>query len=115
MKVTRFADMTFAPPERRDEPRISLDDRPVKVRGDDLGTEWWRGAQWSVTEHGIERRDGTYFIAKDRLLEDLPGFSWPEHMAGKIWVDIDEFTTAWLVALVLHGYRPARGATCCAA
>lgn len=92
------------PRPRRSEPCIALDNTPVKVRGDALGTEWWRGKQWSVTEHGIECRDGTYFIAKDRLLEDLPRFSWPEHMAGKIWVDIDEFTTAWLVALVLHGY-----------
>lgn len=84
-------------------PRISLDDTPVKLRGDALGTEWWRGAQWSVTAHGIECRDGCYFIAKDRLLEN-PSYSWPQHMAGKVWVDIDEFTTAWLVGLVLHGY-----------
>ncbi len=30
--------------------------------------------------------------------------SWPQQMSGKIWVDVDEFTTAGLVALVLHGY-----------
>ena len=76
----------------------------MPVRGEDLGTEWWRGSQWSVTEHGIECRDGTYFIDKNRLLEDLPAHSWPEHMAEKTWVDVDDFTTAWMVALVLHGY-----------
>jgi hypothetical protein len=31
-----------------------------------------------------------------------PDYPWPRHMAEKDWVDIDEFTTAWPVALVLH-------------
>jgi hypothetical protein len=32
---------------------------------------------------GIECLDGTYFIEGKRLLEDLPEWSWPQHMAEK--------------------------------
>jgi hypothetical protein len=83
---------------------LAIAKNEVKVRGDRLDEIWWRGAQWAVTDRGIECLDGTYFIDKARLLEE-PDYSWPQHMSGKGWVDIDEFTTAWLVALVLHGYR----------
>ena len=85
---------------------IELSSAPVKVRGEALDEIWWRGKQWAVTSYGIECLDGTYFFTADRLLEDLPsGRSWAEHMAEKIWVDVDEFVTAWLVALVLHGHE----------
>jgi hypothetical protein len=76
----------------------------VAVRGEQPSQIWWRGAQWAVTTSGIERLDGTYSIKADRLLEDEPDYSWPEHMAGKGWIDVDEFVTAWLVALAMHGY-----------
>ena len=50
---------------------------------------------------------GSSAIERERLLE-LPEHSWPEHTAGKIWVDVDEFATAWLIALLLHGYKAKR-------
>jgi hypothetical protein len=86
-------------PSRR-TPQIAIADNEVTMRGDRLGNIWWRGAQWAVTEDGIERLDGGYVIEKTRL-QELP---WPLHMAGKVWVDIEEFATAWLVGLMLHGY-----------
>lgn len=81
---------------------IAIASDPVPLRGEALGEIWWRGRQWAVTSDGIERLDGTYVIERSRLVE-YPEESWPEHMAGKIWVDVPEFTTAWLVALLLHG------------
>jgi hypothetical protein len=98
-----FLARDLPPPRRRDVPRIELSSEPVKIRGEELGEIWWRGKQWAVTSHGIEALDGCYFIAKDRFAEDLPEYSWPEHMAGKNWVDADEFATAWLLAIFLHG------------
>jgi hypothetical protein len=63
----------------------------------------WRGRQWAVTEYGIECLGGTYCIEAKRLVEDIQDWGWPAHMAEKDWVDRDEFATAWLVALALHG------------
>lgn len=92
------------PRQRRDVERIAIADNEVKCRGEALGEIWWRGAQWAVTSDGIEALDGTYVIEKDRLPDAGKEFPWPLHMAGKGWVDNDEFTTAWMVALLLHGY-----------
>ena len=82
--------------------KIAADKKPVKSRGERLSPIWWQGKQWAVTERGIECRDGTYFIAADRLPGTNP--SWPIHMAGKTWVDLDDFCTAFLIALLLHGH-----------
>lgn len=76
--------------------------------GKELGPILWSGRQWAVTEHGIERLNGNYFIDKSRLGDDL-GLSdyggWCEHMGMKSWVDTDDFITAWLIGLTLFGYR----------
>ncbi len=85
-------------PCRGDAP-IEYSDNPVPVRGDPLHRILWRGRQWAVTEYGIECLDGTYPIERDRLGTE----PWPMHVTGKMWVDSDDFTTAWLVALSLHG------------
>lgn len=87
---------------RGDAP-VALDRTPVPVRGETLSAVWWRGRQWAVTEHGIEALDGTYAIGAETLTLDLSAHSWPQHMAEKRWVDNEEFATAWLVALALHG------------
>jgi hypothetical protein len=87
---------------------IYMNKAPVHCRGEELGEMWWQGRQWAVTEHGIECRDGSYCITKDRLAETLPLSDvpeWPAHMAEKIWADIPDFCTAYLVALSLHGCR----------
>lgn len=81
---------------------VEMDRTPVRQRGDILGTIWWRGRQWAVTSDGVEALDGTYFIAKDRLTENMK-HAWPAHVTQKTWVDREDFCTAWLVALAMHG------------
>jgi hypothetical protein len=50
----------------------------------------WQGAQWAVTAYGIESRDGSYTISKDRLSDPY----WLDHMSEKEWVDIGDFAEA---------------------
>lgn len=83
---------------------IETDRTPITVRGDAPGAMFWRGKQWAVTEHGIECLDGTYFIEKSRLLEGLGRHSWLDQMAEKTWVNIDEFCTCWMIAVLFHGF-----------
>jgi len=90
-------------PERRGVARIELSSEPVNLRGEPRHEIWWRGTQWAVTEYGIERLGGTHVIEAGRLLES-PKYPWPIHMAGKSWCDLEEFTTAWMVAILLHGH-----------
>lgn len=87
---------------KRGVARIEMASNPVTVRGEALDEIWWRGKQWAVTAHGIECLDGTYQFDAARLAEN-PDYLWPKHMDGKDWVDIEEFSTAWMVALLLHG------------
>ncbi len=76
----------------------------VKVSGEQLAEVWWRGNQWAVTEHGLERLDGTYAINKAQLLEKIDEHPWPVHMSRKTWCDQDDFATAWMVSILLHGF-----------
>lgn len=88
---------------------IAIDNSEVKVRADELAEIWWRGKQWAVTSRGIEARDGTYFIAAHRLMESFEEWPWPRQLSEKEWCDIDDFCTAFMVGLVLHGYSKADG------
>uniref|UniRef100_UPI003BA88F44 hypothetical protein n=1 Tax=Stappia sp. TaxID=1870903 RepID=UPI003BA88F44 len=83
---------------------IALDETQVHVQGEQLADIWWRGKQWAVTEYGIEALDGTYYVEKDRLLEEAENWPWPRQLGTKRWVDPDEFCTAFMVAIVLHGF-----------
>jgi hypothetical protein len=83
---------------------IETDRTMIPVRGDAPGEIFWRGKQWAVTVHGLECLDGTYFVEKGRLDEDLGAHSWLDQLAEKTWVDIDDFVTAWMVAVLYHGY-----------
>jgi hypothetical protein len=84
--------------------KIVVSKERVKCRGDRLSRIWWQGKQWAVTSFGIERRDGLYVIEKARLGKDHDGQpGWLLHMAGK-GIDFDDFATAYLVGLALHGY-----------
>lgn len=95
---------------------------PVPLRGDALDEVWWQGRQWAMTSFGLERRDGTYPIEADRLYErpyhdGYLAWCWPLHMAGKCWIDIHDFCTAFAVALALHprlARRSRSGAATCA-
>ncbi len=90
-----------------DGTHIAIDTTPVRNRGEELHETIWQGRQWAVTEYGIEARDGKYALPAERLSEarehsghQLP--DWPLHMAEKIWVDIHDFYTAFLVALACY-------------
>lgn len=97
------ADLAGRPiPPRRKLNGILHDTTAVKSRGDALGKVWWQGRQWAVTSDGIEARNGLYHIAADRVLEDVDVHTWVDHMAAKTWVDLEDFATAWLVAVALH-------------
>lgn len=92
-----------------DEPIMShaADAGSIEVRGDKLSEIWWRGSQWAVTRYGLERLDGGYFIEAERLAEGgATAHGWISHMAGKSTTDLDDFMTAYSVALVMHGYCP---------
>ncbi len=87
---------------------IVADDGAVKLRGETMSEIWGLGRQWAVTSHGIEARDGTYAIAKGRLREDHARehpHSWIAHLSVKSWIDIDDFATAYFVAIAMHGLR----------
>jgi hypothetical protein len=101
--LRKWQDMPVPSRRKRGDAPVAYVSTPVKIRADRLGKIWWRGRQWAVTAHGLEALDGSYFIAKNRLAEDLPGYSWPQHMGEKHWVNTDDFVTAWLVAIALHG------------
>jgi hypothetical protein len=106
--------LTPADMKRRRRYVVAMDTTPVARRGEALHEIWWRGRQWAVTSYGIECLDGTHSFEAKRLAEGLHGSgpveaSWCVHMAESGWVDVDDFATAWLVALSLHGVRvPAR-------
>jgi hypothetical protein len=77
----------------------------VRVRGERLHRIHWQGRQWAVTGYGLEKRDGTYAIAKDRLwnsdFEDNHA-GWVRHMGLKIWIDLADFAEALRVARQIH-------------
>jgi hypothetical protein len=71
----------------------------VEVRGEALSEPiYWTGRQWAVTAAGIECRDGTYFIAKDRIWEGEADWGWVRQMAEKTWVDVEDFVEALRLA-----------------
>ena len=75
----------------------------VRCRGEPLTQPiYWQGRQWAVTPAGIECRDGTYFIARDRLWEKEQQYGWVRHMAGKTWVDLEDFAEALRIARRRH-------------
>jgi hypothetical protein len=74
---------------------IAIDNSNVTVRGQPLSEIWWRGSQWAVTTHGIERLDGFYVIERDRLLHLPCPYSWIKHMSNKTNVELADFATAY--------------------
>lgn len=106
--------MAMQPRKRRRRYVVEMDTTPVACRGEALHEIWWRGRQWAVTSYGVECLDGSYSFEATRLAEGLHGSgpveaSWCVHMAENGWVDVDDFATAWLVALSLHGARVPAG------
>lgn len=74
------------------------------------GEVWWVGKQWVVTSLGMEpHKDADYFVdagSLDDTCPDQPPGTMPDwlvHMGGKSWIDLEDFFTAFCVALILHG------------
>jgi hypothetical protein len=89
---------------------IIHDASDVALRGEALSPIIWQGRQWAVTTHGVEARDGSYSFTADRLHEGLRRehpYSWVAHMAGKRWIDLEDFTTAFFVACAVFS-QPLR-------
>lgn len=106
MALIRAMDFTGEPKprQRRETAKVEHAANEVKVLAEPLSPVWWQGREWAVTSYGIEKRDGTYYIpVADFGMHEHMGWSWPEHLAAKGWADVEDFTTAWLVALTLHG------------
>jgi hypothetical protein len=83
---------------------IAYDPTPIANLDEALSEKiWWQGRQWIVTADGLESRNGRYVIEKDRLLQDADTYGWVAHVGKKSWVDTDDFATAYLVAVALHG------------
>jgi hypothetical protein len=80
----------------------------VRLCGEELHSVIWQGRQWAVTTLGIESRDGLYAIKARRLTEGLRDddpHCWIDLMAGKEWVDLPDFATAFLVACSVYRVR----------
>lgn len=103
LTAAEFLAQPIPPRPRRGDAPIEYDRTPVPTRGEELARLLWRGRQWAVTDYGIERLDGTYCIEKTRLSEGVKDYGWPLHVTQKTWADSDDFCTAWLVAIALHG------------
>lgn len=87
---------------------IETDSTPVEVHG--AGQEpqniLWRGRQWAVTDFGLEALNGSYAIDEKGLRLDFAEWSVLMQMGEKTWIDMPDFTTAFMVAIVLHGHAP---------
>ena len=71
----------------------------VRVTGDPLGHPvYWLGVQWAVTRDGVECRNGTYVVARDRIHEAHAGWTWESHLAEKGWAYMDDFAEAMAFA-----------------
>jgi hypothetical protein len=58
---------------------------------------------WAVTSDGLEHLTiPPYFIKADRLWDGEGYYPWERHMAGKVWVDLDDFEAAIAAAREFH-------------
>jgi hypothetical protein len=80
----------------------------VALRGDRLSRIIWQGRQWAATKYGVECRDGCYAIERTRLWEEDESYSWIMHMAGKDWVDLEDFAEALQVTRIFEMCRTGR-------
>jgi hypothetical protein len=82
-------------------------------RMNDLDEIVWKGRQWAVTAYGLETvgEPYHYYLTVEQLaqLNDNGGEQFYDplfHLMEKNWLDVDDFVTAFLVALSVHGLKP---------
>src|SRR5258705_13198314 len=81
VRLVEYAATNLARPPRY---RAIISDVPCG--GEALSKVLWLRPQWGGASFGIEARDGTYTIRKDRLLEGEREFGRGRHMSAKFWV-----------------------------
>lgn len=70
----------------------------------------WEGLQWRVTKNGLESKDGELIISMSELISFKSGITpetmarWPIEMAVRFGINLDDFITAWLVALAFNSF-----------
>jgi hypothetical protein len=76
-------------------------DKYSRVLSEPLGEPiFWEGREWAVTSRGIERRDGKYFIAANRLWEGESTHCWIRNMEENESVDLQDFAIALILARI---------------
>jgi hypothetical protein len=80
-------------------------------RKNELAEVFWLGRQWAVTLYGLETIAEPYhYFLEARMLGSLRqgerAYDSMVHMMEKDWLDVDDFLTAYLIALSFHGIRP---------
>jgi hypothetical protein len=99
-----------------DEPPAYESKTEVRVTGEAPHKPiYWTGRRWCVSSIGIERRDGTYAIAKSRIFEEEDTHGWVRHMLeskDEDWTDLADFVEAlrlarkrWPTPQIRTGYR----------
>ena len=86
----------------------------VKLIGCPLDFILWQGKQWAVTEYGLEKRDGTYYVQasdmfnmptlpdkKQKKTKQFIFVHWFKHLSGKNWCDEDDIDCALQAFLLL--------------
>jgi hypothetical protein len=93
-------DMLLFAAQQREHIAKQLEDLPeVKLQGEaPMEPVYWVGRQWVVSAYGVEARDGTYPIDKQRLWEDDNGHGWEQQIGEKTWADMSDFRRALAVA-----------------
>lgn len=78
----------------------------------DLSPVLWEGRQWAVTTYGLETISEPYHyyltplsLNDKRTTPRGEVFDNPLHMVEKEWLDVEDYLTAWLAALALHGQQ----------
>jgi len=79
----------------------AIDTAPhIPPRFYDLGKVYWKGRQWVVNDHGIERHDGKAYQIPVEDIRNLQPWDF-ERLRNKLWIDFEDFLAAYRFALLL--------------
>lgn len=67
----------------------------------------FENADWRLSPSGLEHKANGYFIAADEVADRRSdgGWSWPAHLAEKLWYRRELFEPAFAQALAVCGHR----------
>jgi hypothetical protein len=92
----------------RERPEITMMQAAMNARDDEL---LFVNEAWAVTNEGLEHRSNGYFIPREELgARRSDGlWTWPVHMAEKLWCGPKEFTEAFMQAVRAYGLQADAG------